>query len=164
MSSQRLWRHIQGLHRTQWNENPVLRGEMDRSSILNPEAISNWQLLTNEQLVFSNGASLGIQTTLNGRSYTWLNIWKGFGCLFVCLILLFEKFLPHWYFAYILWFLILCFYGACVCFSLMLFLSYVFLFYYLLVFLRERERRSGVGKVGSGEDLGEDEGEGVARI
>lgn len=53
----------------------------------------------------------------------------------------------------------------CVC----VFLSYAFsflcfLFYYLLVFLRERERRSGVGKVGSGEDLGEDEGEGVARI
>lgn len=41
----------------------VLRGDMDTSQIPNPEAIYNWQLIKNEKLIFSNGISLGIQTT-----------------------------------------------------------------------------------------------------
>lgn len=101
---------------------------MDRSPILNPEAISNCQLLINEKLVFSIGASLGIQITLNGRSYTSLYILEGF-CLFVCFVCLSHTaFLGNFYltgiFVYILWFLILC--GVCVCFSLMLFLMFFF--------------------------------------
>lgn len=76
---------------------------------------------------------------------------------------------PHWVYTS----LVFCLYTMvsdsvflwCVCVSLLCFFSYVFFFIILSAYFLKRERkRSGDGRAGSGEDLGEDEGEGVVRL
>lgn len=74
-----------------------------------PRSISNWQLLIKEKLAFSNGVSLGIQTTPKGKHHAQkhmanrkLTQWHSFIKSYRSSV-------------YILWFLILCFYGNPVC-------------------------------------------------
>lgn len=133
-----------------------MRWEMDTASILNLELVSSWQLLAKEKSVFSSGVSLGIQTTLRVvpiYSRRWQTQNKLSGIFGDCL----NTSGIFFFFAYVLWFLILCFMCVCVCacvhvFSFPSFPSF-HCFYLPACFIKREGRHDG----GGGENLGGDE-------
>ena len=69
MNSQRLRQQAKDLQESVQDCIQGLKGELDTCPIPIPEAISNKQPLANENLVSSEGVSLGKQTTLMCRLY-----------------------------------------------------------------------------------------------
>ena len=68
MNSQRLWQQGQSLHSSGPDAVPALREEIDTNLVF--QLRSQFQLIIDhieKKIVFSNGVSLGIQTTLEER-------------------------------------------------------------------------------------------------
>ena len=66
-----IWTHRNcgSMHRSKMDRGSTLREKETWAPIPNQEAISKWQLLAKEKVVFSKGVSPGIQITFKGRPH-----------------------------------------------------------------------------------------------
>lgn len=147
-------------------------GRWTRVTTTNPKAMSDWYLITKEQLDFSNSFSLDIETICKEGSMPssrWPTSSKLKGIFeFLSHIASFRHFFLHDFFACILWFLI---YFFMVSFFICFFCFFLWFFYYLFFFClfcllyEERKRKCHeVNWAHGGKDLeGVREGEAIIR-